>query len=170
MTASPKDLLGRLDELGIATTTHDHPPLFTVEDAQRLRGDIPGAHAKNLFLKCKKDRLWLVVALEDTPIDLKTLHKRIGSGRLSFGKPELLREALGVQPGAVTPFALINDPGKRVSLVLDDALLAHDRLNFHPLTNEATTSITREGLLTFIRACGHEARLVDLSGPIEGDD
>jgi Ala-tRNA(Pro) deacylase len=165
MAISPEQLLARLDELGIATTTHKHPPLFTVEDSQRLRGDIPGAHAKNLFLKCKKDLLWLVVAEENTPIDLKTLHQRLGSGRLSFGKPDLLQQTLGVAPGSVTPFALINDAERRVNVILDDSLLRHDRLNFHPLTNEATTGISRDGLLAFIRACGHEPKRIDLSGP-----
>ncbi len=156
MSATRDDLLARLAELGIETTTHEHPPLHTVEESQALRGEIPGAHTKNLFLKDKKGVLWLITALEDTPIDLKTLHKQLGSGRLSFGKPELMREVLGVEPGSVTPFVLINESAREVNFVLDAALLAYETLNFHPLVNTATTSIAREDFLKFVVACGHE--------------
>lgn len=158
MSATKADLFAKLAELGIATTTHEHPPLHTVEESRALRGEIAGAHSKNLFLKDKKDVLWLIVALEDTPIDLKTLHKRIGSGRLSFGKPELMRDVLRVEPGSVTPFALINETTRGVNVILDAALLAHGTLNFHPLVNTATTSISRDDFLTFLAACGHEPR------------
>jgi Ala-tRNA(Pro) deacylase len=127
-----------------------------VEESQALRGEIPGAHTKNLFLKDKKGVLWLITALEDTPIDLKTLHKQLGSGRLSFGKPELMREVLGVEPGSVTPFVLINESARDVNFVLDEALLAYETLNFHPLVNTATMSIAREDFLKFVAACGHE--------------
>lgn len=164
MPATRNDLFARLDALGIAHSTIEHPPLFTVEDSKRLRGDIPGAHTKNLFLKCKKDRLWLVVALESTDVDLKRFHHVIGSGRLSFGKPELLRESLGVEPGSVTPFALINDTETRVSVILDAAMMAHETLNFHPLANTATTTISREGLLAFLESCGHSPRIIDIAG------
>src|SRR5687767_12892771 len=104
MPAGPADLLAYLERLGIAATTVEHPPLFTVEQSRALRGEIPGAHTKNLFLKDKKDAVFLVVAEEDSEIDMKGLHGRIGSARLSFGKPELLGELLGLSPGAVTPF------------------------------------------------------------------
>ncbi len=156
MSATRDDLFARLAELGIKTTTHEHPPLHTVEESQALRGEIPGAHTKNLFLKDKKGVLWLITALEDTPVDLKTLHKQLGSGRLSFGKPELMREVLGVEPGSVTPFVLINESAREVNFVLDAALLAYETLNFHPLVNTATTSIAREDFLKFVVACGHE--------------
>jgi len=169
MPATREDLLARLDALGIAATTVEHPPMFTVEDSQNLRGEIPGAHSKNLFLKCKKGTLWLVVALEDARIDLKRLHTRIGSGRLSFGKADLLLETLGVMPGSVTPFALINDTGQKVRVVLDQGLMAHDMLNFHPLENTATTSISSAGLLTFIRDCGHEPAIVDVNADAAAD-
>lgn len=157
------ELLAFLSTLGIKTETVDHPPLHTVEESQKLRGDIPGSHTKNLFLKCKKDRLWLVVALEDAHIDLKILHRRIGSGRLSFGKPELLIETLGVEPGSVTPFALINDTENRVNVVLDAAMLARDPLNYHPLENNATTTIASDDLLTFIKATGHEPVILSVT-------
>ncbi|GAB4239791.1 MAG: prolyl-tRNA synthetase associated domain-containing protein [Methyloligellaceae bacterium] len=163
MPATRAQLFARLDDLGIAHKTVEHPPLFTVEESKRLRGDIPGAHTKNLFLKCKKGTLWLIVALESTQIELKRLHARLGSGRLSFGKPELLREVLGVEPGSVTPFALINDTQQQVSVVLDEAMLACEPLNFHPLENTATTAISKEGLLAFIKSCGHEPRVMSFA-------
>lgn len=163
--ATRDDLLNRLDALGIEAKTVEHPPLFTVEESRALRGEIPGAHTKNLFLKCKKGTLWLVVALEDARIDLKRLHTILGSGRLSFGNAELLEEVLGVPPGSVTPFAVINDHEQKVSVVLDEAMMNHGVLNFHPLENTATTTISRDGLVTFIRDCGHEPRILAVSAP-----
>ncbi len=168
MGATRDELLARLAELGIATTTHEHPPLHTVEESRALRGAIAGAHSKNLFLKDKKGALWLVVALESTPVDLKSLHKRIGAGRLSFGKPELMREVLGVEPGSVTPFALINETARELRVILDEALLAHEVLNFHPLVNTATTSISRDDFLRFIAVCGHQPRCMMLADAASG--
>lgn len=165
MPATRADLFARLDALGIEHSTITHPPLFTVEESKRLRGDIPGAHTKNLFLKCKKGSLWLVVALESTEVNLKRFHRLIGSGRLSFGKPELLGEVLGVEPGSVTPFALINDTERRVSVVLDAAMMECEPLNFHPLENTATTAISRAGLLAFIESCGHVPHIMALDTP-----
>lgn len=155
-------LLQRLIELGIEAKTIDHPPLFTVEESQELRGVIPGAHTKNLFLKCKKGTFWLIVALEDAAINLKRAHTKLGSGRLSFGKPELLMEMLGVPPGSVTPFSIINDTEDHVTIVLDKTMLEHEVLNFHPLVNTATTTIKRDDLLTFIRDCDHEPMILDM--------
>ena len=163
-----EQLLARLAELGIETKTVSHPPLFTVEDSRKLRGDIPGGHCKNLFLKDKKGQIWLVVTLEGTQVDLKTLHKTIGAARLSFGKPDLLMEVLGVIPGSVTPFALINDTQARVNIVLDQAMMSLDLLNYHPLTNEATTAIRSADLLTFVKACGHEPRILAVSAQFDG--
>lgn len=137
--------------------------MFTVEEARALRGEIAGGHCKNLFLKDKKDRLWLVVCLEDTPIDLKRLPAAIGSARLSFGRPELLAEVLGVEPGSVTPFALINDAVCRVTVVLAADMMLNETLNYHPLVNTATTSIAAPDLVKFIRACGHEPKILPLS-------
>ncbi len=162
MPATPDDLFAFLRELGIETVTHRHPPLFTVEESKALRGSLPGGHCKSLFLKAKNGSLWLVVALEDRAIDLKRLAKDLGVGTLSFGRPELLYEVLGVTPGSVTPFALINDRGRRVELVLDAGMMALPLLNYHPLTNEATTAIASADLLRFVAACGHEPRIVQL--------
>ena len=160
MTATRDDLFARLRALGIDTQTVEHPPLYTVEQSKELRGDIPGAHTKNLFLKCKKGTLWLVVAVESTPVNLKTLHNRLGCGRLSFGSAELMGEVLGVEPGSVTPFALINDTEGRVSAVLDQALLDYDRLNFHPLVNTATTGISKDDFLRFLEDCKHPPQIL----------
>ncbi|MCC0055472.1 MAG: prolyl-tRNA synthetase associated domain-containing protein [Rhodobiaceae bacterium] len=169
MTATMEDLFARLDALGIAHSTITHPPLFTVEESQSLRGEIAGAHAKNLFLKDKKGRLWLVVAREELPVDLKRLDRVIGSARLSFGRAELLEETLGIKPGSVTPFALINDPGLKVTPVFDRGLVESALVNFHPLTNEATTTISSEALMTFVKGCGHTPVIVDLPVRGEGD-
>jgi len=161
MPATPTDLFTFLDRLGIAYRTVTHPPLFTVEQSRALRGMIPGGHTKNLFLKDKKDALYLVVALEDAAVDLKGLHRRLGaSGRFSFGSADLLRQALGVEPGAVTPFAAINDTARRVSVVLDAAMMERDTLNYHPLDNTMTTSIARDGLVKFLEATGHPPRIL----------
>lgn len=162
MHATPEILLARLEALGADVETHRHPPLFTVEDSKKLRGDLPGGHCKSLFLRDKKGRLWLVVVLEDRSVDLKALRRALGAtGSLSFGKPELLQELLGVTPGSVTPFALINDPAGKVQVVLDAAMLEHDRLNYHPLTNEATTAIAPDDLMRFIDDCGHAPIVLD---------
>ena len=163
MAATSQDLLARLAGLGIATETVEHPAVFTVAESSLLESRIPGGHTKNLFLKDKKDRLFLVVALGHARIDLKTLHKRLGCERLSFGRPELLMEVLAVPPGSVTPFALINDGAHRVTVILDADMMRYERLNYHPLANTATTSIARDDLLRFIRSCGHEPRIVDVT-------
>ena len=166
MAATPDDLFAFLDRLGIAHRTVTHPPLFTVEESQALRGQIPGGHTKNLFLKDKKDTLYLVVALEDSIIELKSLHRRLGaSGRFSFGSAELLRATLGVDPGAVTPFAALNDTGRRVAVVLDAAMMAHATLNYHPLRNTMTTSIGRNDLIKFLDATGHPPRIAAVAEP-----
>ena len=162
MPATEQDLFARLSELGIETETVRHPAVFTVEESKALRGDLPGGHTKNLFLKDKKGALWLVVALEDRAVDMKDLRRRIGAARLSFGRPELLKEVLGIDPGSVTPFAVINDTENRVKVVLDAEMMSLQALNFHPLTNTATTSVTPEGLAAFIRSCGHEPAVVAL--------
>jgi Ala-tRNA(Pro) deacylase len=162
MPKTPEQLFAHFAELGIETKTYSHPPLFTVEESRRLRGDLPGGHCKSLFFKDKKERYWLVVTLEDRPVDIKALEGRIGSARLSFARPERLVEVLGVKPGSVTPFALINDVERQVTVVLDQAMLAQDPLNYHPLHNAATTAIASNDLIRFVESCGHAPRVVDL--------
>ena len=161
MPATPADLFAFLDRMGIAHRTVTHPALFTVEQSRALRGTIAGGHTKNLFLKDKKGALFLVTALEDAVIELKSLHRLIGAGgRFSFGSAELMRATLGIEPGAVTPFAAMNDTDRRVGVVLDAALMRHETVNCHPLTNTMTTSIARADLLRFLEAVGHPPRIV----------
>ncbi len=156
------ELFERLNALGIEHETIEHPPVFTVDESREHTGHLPGGHCKNLFLKDKKGALWLVVTLEDRPINMKELRSKIGSNHLSFGKPELLLEILGVTPGSVTPFALINDPENMVNVVLDAQMMEFDILSYHPLKNDATTTIKPADLQTFIKSCGHVAALVRL--------
>jgi Ala-tRNA(Pro) deacylase len=163
MPITRDQLFARLDELGIETQTVEHPPAFTVADSSAIEIPLTGAHTKNLFLKDDEGMLVLVVAKSTTRVDLKALSKRLGAGRFSFGKPELLMSALGVTPGSVTAFAIINDAAKRVKIVLDQALMAADRVNCHPLENTATTNIARDDLLRFIRTTGHEPRVMVLT-------
>jgi Ala-tRNA(Pro) deacylase len=164
MPTTPDELFAYLDRLGIAHTTVRHQPLFTVEESQSLRGTISGGHTKNLFLKDKKSALYLVTTLEDAAIELKSLHRLLGAtGRFSFGSADQMLEMLGVTPGSVTAFGAINDTAGRVTVVLDADLMAHDIINAHPLINTMTTSIRRDDLLTFLRATGHEPRIVPLA-------
>ena len=166
MPKTPDQLFAALDALAIKHTTVKHPPLFTVEQSRALRGQIPGGHTKNLFLRDKKQALFLVVAEEEADIDLKGLHRLLAaSGRFSFGSSDLLREVWGVEPGAVTPFGAINDTAGRVTVVLDKAMLAHAILNFHPLVNTMTTSIARDDLIRFLESTGHSPRIERVSGP-----
>jgi Ala-tRNA(Pro) deacylase len=165
MIATPDALFKRFQELEITVENHVHAPVFTVDEAKAVHGSIAGGHCKNLFCKDEKGALWLIVALEDSVINLKAAPAKIGSKRLTFGKPDLLMEVLGVVPGSVTPFGLINDTSRRTNVILDEAMMQNAVLNYHPLHNAATTSISSQDLLTFIRACGHEPRVVAVSEP-----
>jgi Ala-tRNA(Pro) deacylase len=170
MPASPDELFAYLDSLGIAHKTITHPPVFTVEEGRELRGTIAGAHTKNLFLRDKKGAVFLVVALENAAIELKSLHRLLGaSGRFSFGSAELMRELIGVEPGSVTPFAVINDKTHRVTVVLDAAMMELEVLNYHPLVNTGTTTISRDGLLKFLEATGHPPRIEAVSGTVAAE-
>jgi Ala-tRNA(Pro) deacylase len=151
------DLLAFLDELGIKHSTKDHAPVFTVAESVSLRDEIPGGHTKNLFVKDKKDNFFLLTVEENATVDLKTVHTVIAAAsKVSFGKPEKLMEYLGVIPGAVTAFGAINDARHNVTFVLDADLMAHDVINCHPLSNDATTSIGSDDLVRFMEATGHQ--------------
>ncbi len=163
MPASQDDLFALLDQLGIEHQTTRHAPAHTVEEGNAVWGDIPGTHCKNLFLKDAKAKLWLVVAPAHIRVDLNGLPARIGSARLSFGSAALLEEVLGIQPGSVTPFALINDTSHRVSVVLDRWMMAQPLVNYHPLANDATTTIPAEGLRLFLKHLGVDFQVVDLA-------
>lgn len=161
--AAPGDLFARLEALGIAAESFEHPAVYTVEEAKALRGTLAGAHIKNLFLRNKKGRMWLVTCQEDREIDLKALGERLGAGRFSFGSAERLMRYLGVLPGAVTPFGVVNDRQGQVAVVLDSALARHDRVNCHPLVNTMTTAISGRDLVRFLEAEGHPPQLLDFA-------
>lgn len=170
--AAPFDraqLLALLDRLGVVHETHDHTAVFRVGEGEAIKAAIPGAHTKNLFLKDAKGQLWLVSAADRTAIDLKRLHHVIGSARLSFGSAELMEQVLGVTPGSVTAFALVNDQpsddkaGHRVRFVLDRVLADAERVNFHPLTNTATTGVSQAGFRAFLDAVGVSPMIVDFA-------
>lgn len=161
MAAAPAQLFAFLDHLGIEHSTIAHPPIFTVEEGRDWHDKIPGLHCKNLFLKDRKDKIWLAVMPGDKRADLNRLEKRVGAARLSFGKPALLLEVLGLTPGSVTPFGLINDTAKRVTVIVDDDLPKSEWLNCHPLHNAASTTLRSADLLRFIRALGYDPTIAD---------
>ena len=158
----PEALIETLEYAGITFTRHEHPPLRTVEDSKALRGQMDGAHVKNLYLRDKKKKNHLIVAQEDRDIDLKSLPAMIGSDRLSFGSADRLFEFLGVRPGAVSPFTLINDPDQRVKLSIDASLMKAEMLFFHPLVNDLTLGVTPEGLRRFLALSGHDPQIITL--------
>ncbi|MBO6561647.1 MAG: prolyl-tRNA synthetase associated domain-containing protein [Nisaea sp.] len=164
---TPEQLLAHLDATGVAYDLHRHPPLFTVEDSKALRGELPGGHCKNLFLRDRKGKMWLLVTLEDRPIDLKQLGAAFGGARLSFGSADRLMTYLGVIPGAVSPFALINDTGREVNVVLDKEMLEFDPLNYHPLSNEMTIAVSPAGLQAFLADLGYAPEILDLGALAE---
>lgn len=163
MPASPSDLFAFLDHLGIAHETVEHAATFTVEEGRHLKAPMPGGHSKNLFMKDKDGTIVLISAWADSQLKLNQLHKLISTRRLSFASAELMVECLGVEPGSVTAFALMNDKDQRVQFIADAALMGFDRVNFHPLVNTATTSIQREDLRRFVEATGHSLTVVDFS-------
>ncbi|MGO4389236.1 prolyl-tRNA synthetase associated domain-containing protein [Microvirga sp. 2YAF29] len=163
---SPQEFLDRLATLGIPSETVEHEPVFTVAESKSVKEVIPGAHSKNLFVKDKKGRFFLISAKHDTMIDLKRIHETLGaSGRVSFGSAEQLKELLGVEPGSVTAFAVVNDTQGRVTMVLDANLMEHERVNFHPLINSMTTGVSREDLVKFLRSTGHDPLVLKLPEP-----
>ena len=155
-------LMSLLAELGIVAATEEHPPVYTVEEAQAHTSHLPGGHCKNLFLKDKKDQIYLVVCLDEQQVRINSLQKKLGATRLSFGSSELLLATLGVTPGSVTPFALINDVERKVQPILDAKMLRHEILNYHPLTNEATVSIRSEDLPRLLAHWGYTPLIMNL--------
>lgn len=164
MQTTPEQLFAFFDKLEIKHSTVSHPPLFTVEEGRDWHDKIPGLHCKNLFMKDKKGKIWLAVMPGDKRADLGKLEKRIGAARLSFGKPELLLEVLGITPGSVTPFAILNDIEKRVTVVLDADMLKSDMVNYHPLVNTASTTLSTNDLIKFFNAVGHKPVVADCGG------
>jgi len=160
---TPEKLLAALDDLGLNTSTTRHAAVFRVGEGEGIKDQLPGAHTKNLFLKDDRGQLWLISAEQHTRINLKTLPRMIGSGRLSFASPERLYDALGVTPGSVTALALVNDPDRKVIFLLDKTLAEAGIVNFHPLTNTATTALSQADFRTFLASLGRELRVVDFS-------
>ena len=167
--ATPDDLFARLEALDIETETQSHPPVYTVEESRGLRGNLPGAHCKTLFLKDKKGVLWLCVVEESRRLNMRALSDALGSARLSFARPERVKEYLGIEPGAVTPFALINDTDAVINVALDADIMAAEIAYFHPLINDRTTAIAPADLRRFIEAGGHRPVTVDM-GPASAAD
>lgn len=167
MTAAPHPsepaLYALFDRLGLAYRTEEHRAVFTVAEGADVKARLPGGHSKNLFLKDKAGDYVLVSALGSTVIKLNQLHKRIGTKRLSFGKPEALFDLLGVVPGSVTVFAVLNDTERKVRLILDKALFAHEAVWFHPMRNTASTRMAPNDIAAFAEATGHPATVIDFS-------
>ena len=159
---SPQQLFARLDALGLTHDTVEHVAVYTVEESKKHRGVVPGHHIKNLFLRNKREEMWLVVALEDRAIDLKRLGEVLGAGRLSFGSADRLKRTLGVEPGSVTPLSLANDASHAVRLVLDRGVADGGPVNAHPLVNTMTTALAPADLLRFFEATGHTPHWLDL--------
>lgn len=164
MSATPAELFALFDQLGIEHSTVEHPPFFTVEEGRPWHDSIPGLHCKNLFIKDRKGGIWLVVMPAEKRADLGRLEKAVGAPRFSFARPELLQEVLGLTPGSVTPFGLINDRQRRVTVILDEEMLDNEWMNVHPLHNAASTTIRSADLLRFVRALGYEPIVVRLPG------
>jgi len=169
MPASRQELFDYLDKLDISHTTYEHAPIFTVEEGTDIKAKMPGGHTKNLFLKDKAGRFFLICALGKTSIRINRLHPILGCKRLSFGKPEPLLEYLGVTPGSVTLFSVLNDSDANVTLIIDTALMNHDIVNFHPLLNDATTAISSADMIAFAKATGHDPILLDFAELSEKD-
>ena len=163
MPATRVELFSKLDELGIVHETYDHAPVFTVEESAEIKSKMPGGHSKNLFLKDKAGDFFLICAQSDTPIKINKLHPVLGCKRLSFGKPEALLEKLGVTPGSVTLFSILNDSKCEVTLIIDKRLTDHEVVNFHPLLNDATTAISSKDMIAFAKATGHDPMIIDLA-------
>jgi Ala-tRNA(Pro) deacylase len=162
LPTSPEQLLARLSALGIAAQNHAHAAVFTVEEAKALRGELHGGHIKNLFLRNKKEEMWLVVVEEDKRVDLKALGEKLNAGKLSFGSPDRLLRYLGVLPGAVTPFGIINDKDRKVKVVLDRDLMGFNPVNAHPLVNTMTTALSPQDLVKFLEAEGHKPDILEI--------
>jgi len=156
------DLIRILNDHGFEYFIKEHAPLFTVEDSKALRGQIEGAHSKNLFLKDAKANFFLISIEESASIDLKKTMQQIQSKKLSFAKPEYLQDILGIEPGSVSPFALLNDTKKQVKFYLDRSFLDSETVNFHPLINTATVNISPQNLIDLIEKYHNPVNYIDL--------
>ena len=158
-----EQLLAHLEGLGIAYKIYEHPPVFTVAESEQYETNIPGMHCRNLFLYDKKKRMFLITAANETMIDLKKLDKLIESGRLSFCSPSRLWEFLGIKPGSVNPFCIMNDKEAKVRMIIDATMMEADIINVHPMDNAATIGISPQDLLKFMDSIGHKYDILDLA-------
>lgn len=163
LPTTPEQLLERLEALGISYEIYHHAPIFTVEEGAPLKEQIPGLHCRNLFLRDKKKTMFLVVAANETTIDLKKLQNLIGSARLSFGSAARLWEHLGIRPGSVCPFTVINDRDHQIGVILDARMMRADLVNYHPMDNAMTIGLSPAGLLKFLEFTGHAPQILDLT-------
>lgn len=163
LPTTPDNLFDILQSLDIAYELHHHAPIFTVEEGEPLKAAIAGVHCRNLFLRDKKKNMYLVVAANETAIDLKKLQNLIDSGRLSFGSSDRLWQYLGIRPGSVCPFCAINDENHDVQVILDAYMMAADTVNYHPLDNAMTISLSPADLMKFFAHTGHQPKTIDLS-------
>lgn len=168
LPARPDELIEKLKQLGIGFKLHEHRAVFSVGEADDVDAQIPGAHTRNLFVRDKKENMFLVTLLAHTKIDLTKLAELIGAGRLSFGSPDRLMKYLGVSPGSVTPFSIMNDRENKVSLILDAEMMTHDIVNYHPLINTMTIGLSPADLLKFLETTGHQPQIIDLT-PASGE-
>ncbi|MCB9988016.1 MAG: prolyl-tRNA synthetase associated domain-containing protein [Rhodospirillales bacterium] len=167
---TPAQLLAQLDTLEITYNIYEHEPFFTVEEGLEFEKDIPGLHCRNLFLRDKKGSMFLITLANETAVDLKKLAPLIGAGRLSFGSPERLWRTLGVRPGSVCPFAIANNTGKDVTLILDQSMMDAHLVNYHPLINTMTVGLQPCDLIKFIETCGHTPIILDLKAATPNQD
>lgn len=164
MPTSPEQLLSVLEGLGINYSLHHHRAVFTVAESEEVDAQIPGTHCRNLFLRDDKKNNFLVVLQNATEVDIKKLPALIGSHKkLSFGSADRLWDYLGVRPGSVCPYSIINDTEKQVKIILDKSMMETDIVNYHPLLNTMTIGVKPADLIRFIENCGHVAHIVDLS-------
>ncbi len=168
LPTTPDQLIALLDELHLRYEIFHHEPIFTVAEGEHLKKNIPGLHCRNLFLRDKRKKMFLIVAANETAIDLKKLQLMLGCDRLSFGSPERLWQYLGIRPGSVCPFCIINDRAGEVEIYLDKFMMEADLVNYHPLDNAMTIGLTPEDLIKFIEHTGHKARVIDLSQALPG--
>ncbi len=159
--ATSLDLIERLRQLEIEVPVLEHEAVYTVEEAKAVRGDLEGCHTKNLFVRNKKEAMWLVTCLADRTVDLRWLGEHIGGGRLSFGSARRLMKYLGITPGAVSPFAVVNDTERKVRVVLDREVLKREPINFHPLDNRLTVTIGAQDFLRFLEAERHSPQIIN---------
>jgi len=159
----PQNMLNLMDNLQISYQLHTHIPVFTVEEADKVSGDIAGAHIKNLFLRDKRENMFLLSVRTTTTLDLKKLSDLLGTGRFSFGSPERLWTYLGVKPGSVTPLAILNDIGKKVTLILEKGMMEEYLINIHPLDNSMTVGMRPQELIKILENKGISPQIIDLS-------